>query len=156
MPLCINYFKTVLYNCGGKTFHLNLNTVSGIFFLPPIYGIKVLLGCLLSNQSNFICIRIHVLNELLYNFKLCFLCVCLCLPRPERLHRRAHPPNISHKPGCPATRHGVHAVRLHRDRPGNHLDRRIRVSQREGKAEETLAGLLVFLTARCRVGMLPH
>lgn len=72
MPPCINYFKTVLYNCGGKTFHLNLNKVSGIFFLPPIYGIKVLLGCLLSNQSNFICIRIHVLNELLYNFKLCF------------------------------------------------------------------------------------
>lgn len=84
-----------------------------------------------------------------------FLRVCLCLPCPERLHRRSHPQNIPHKPGRLATGHGVHAVRLHRAWPGNHLNRRVCVSQSEGKEEETLACLLVFLTACCRVGMWP-
>lgn len=75
----------------------------------------------------------------------CYLHVCAFLSCPERLHRWAHPQYVPHKPGGPSNGHGVHAVRVHRTRPGNNLNCRICVSQSEGKEEEKLAGLLVSL-----------
>lgn len=51
----------------------------------------------------------------------------------ERLHRRADPQDVSHEPGHPSYCDGVHAVRLHRPRPGDRSNRRPIVAQREGK-----------------------
>lgn len=68
------------------------------------------------------------------------LIVRLVFPSSERLHRRPDPQNLSHEPGHPSYGDGVRAVRLHRPRPGNRINRQPDVAQREGKAATQRAG----------------